>query len=226
MDIFFHDRIDAGRKLAARLVRFRRDPRALVLALPRGGVPVAAEVSKALEIPFDLFIVRKLGFPDHEELAAGAIASGGITVFNQELAAKIPKAELATLIRKETAELERRERHYRGKAALPDLNGRNIIVIDDGIATGATMRAAVTALKMLHPAQLIVAVPVAPPETCAELDDMVDEVVCLSTPELFGSVGSWYANFSQTSDDDVLELMKRRRGAADVDESCGRQRPM
>jgi putative phosphoribosyl transferase len=182
-----------------------------VLALPRGGVPVAYEVARALGAPLDVFLVRKLGVPGHEELAIGAIASGGVRVLNQELARalRIPDQMIEAIAAKEQQELERRERLYRGDRPPPDVRGRTVILVDDGLATGATMYAAVEALRQQQQARIIVAVPIAAPETCAELSEEVDEVICAVTPQPFHAVGLWYEDFSQTSDDEVRDLLAR-----------------
>jgi len=184
-----------------------------VLGLPRGGVPVAYEVARALDVPLDVFLVRKLGAPGHEELAMGAIATGGIRVINEQVRSmlRIPDDALARVAAREQEELERRERVYRGDAAAPELRGRTVIVVDDGLATGSTMRAAAQALRVLEPRWLVVAVPVAAPETCDEVRDIVDDVVCVQTPERFQAVGLWYDDFSQTSDDEVRALLREQR---------------
>jgi putative phosphoribosyl transferase len=196
--------------LAARLARYAGRPDVLVLALPRGGVPVAFEVAQALGAVLDVFLVRKLGLPGHEEFAIGAIASGGVTVLNEETLRDygVSRAQVEAVVDAEQRELERRERQYRGNRAFPDLTGRTVILIDDGLATGSTMRAAVAALRQERPARVIVAVPTAPPETCDELRTIVDEMVCLVTPEPFYAVGLWYEDFSQTTDEEVRELLE------------------
>lgn len=202
----FQNRTDAGRKLVSKLSDYGA---ALVLALPRGGVPVAFEVAKALEAPLDVFLVRKLGVPGHEELAMGAVASGGTLVLNDELvrALHISEHDIGEVVERELRELRRREKLYQGVRPFPNLAGRTVIVVDDGLATGASMRAAVRALRKHDPGQLIVAVPTAPPDTCAALRTEVDEVVCLETPEPFLGVGRWYGHFPQTSDEEVQELL-------------------
>ena len=185
----------------------------LVLALPRGGVPVAFEVAHALRAPLDVFIVRKLGVPGHDELAMGAIATGGVRVLNEDvvgalgLSAKVIDAVAA----REERELERRERIYRGARTPPEVRERTVILVDDGLATGSTMRAAVAALRKQRPARIVVAVPVAAPETCEEFKTEVDETVCAATPRMFNGVGRWYEDFSQTSDDEVHELLTQAR---------------
>jgi len=207
----FRDRTDAGRQLARRLLDFKgRD--VVILALPRGGVPVAAQVARSLGAPLDVFIVRKLGTPGHEELAMGAIASGGVRVLNEEVirALGIPEEIIEEVARRELRELVRREQDYRGQRPPPDVAGRTVILIDDGLATGSTMRAAVRALRLLGPRQIVVAVPVGAPPTCAELGAEADGIVCLATPEPFMSVGSWYEDFAQTSDEEVRGLLEPR----------------
>ncbi len=183
-----------------------------MLALPRGGVPVAFEVARELRLPLDVFLVRKLGAPGQEELAMGAIATGGVSVLNREVVRSlgISEAEIAAAVAKETRELERREREYRGDSAPLAAAGRTLILIDDGLATGSTMRAAIAALRRQGAAKIVVAVPVAPPETCAQLAREVDEIVCLETPAAFESVGDWYEDFRQTSDAEVRQLLLRR----------------
>jgi putative phosphoribosyl transferase len=207
----FRDRRDAGRQLASRLGEYAHRPDVLVLALPRGGVPVAYEVARELDVLLDVLLVRKLGVPGHEELAMGAVASGGVRVLDPDVirAAAITPQELETVTAAERQELDRRERRYRDARPLPNIEGRTVILVDDGLATGATVRAAIAALKQEHPARLIVAVPVAPPETCAELRAEVDDVVCAATPDPFYAVGLWYDDFGQTSDEEVSELLAR-----------------
>jgi putative phosphoribosyl transferase len=185
----------------------------VVLALPRGGVPVGYEVAKALGAPLDVFVVRKLGLPWHEELAMGAIASGGVRVLDPDLIriARVSEDDIQRITASEQAELERRERRYRGARPFPDLRGKTVILVDDGLATGSTMRAAVAALRQEGPSRIIVAVPVASPETCDAFRDLADEVVCDITPEPFRAVGLWYDDFSQTTDDEVQELLERAR---------------
>jgi predicted phosphoribosyltransferase len=209
MERGFADRADAGRQLAEKLSEYAGRPDVIVLGLPRGGVPVAYEVAKRLHAPLDVFIVRKLGVPGFEELAAGAIASGGVRVLNQDVMRAIPYADEAieAVTAKETAELERREQIYREGRPPPELRDRAVILVDDGLATGATMRAAVKALRQRGAAKIVVAVPVGPPDTCRELEQEADETVCLSTPIFFQAVGQYYEDFSQTSDDDVRELI-------------------
>lgn len=215
----FTDRRDAGRRLAERLERYADREDVLVLALPRGGVPVGFEVARALQVPLDVFLVRKLGVPGHEELAMGAIASGGVRVLNEEVIASlgIPDEAIDRVTEKEKAELARRERQYRGERPLPSLTGRTVLLVDDGLATGATMRAAVVALRRLGPASIVVAVPVGARETCQEFSSVADEVFCARQPGDFGAVGQWYADFEPTSDAEVEDLLSRaKRGAASV----------
>jgi predicted phosphoribosyltransferase len=209
----FRDRRVAGQRLAHELRHHANRRDVIVLALPRGGVPVGFEVASALAAPLDVFVVRKLGLPWHEELAMGAIASGGVNVLDRRLirVAGVSDAELARVIASEEAELHRRERLYRGDRAFPDVRGRTVILVDDGLATGATMRVAVEALRLEGPARIVVAVPVAAPETCEAFRDVADEVVCAATPEGFEAVGQWYADFSQTTDETVHELLERAR---------------
>jgi predicted phosphoribosyltransferase len=205
----FRDRRDAGRQLAALLAEYAGRPDTLVLALPRGGVPVAFEVAAALRAPLDIFLVRKVGVPGHEELAMGAIASGGLRVLNQDIIADqgVPPEVVDAVSRAELRELERRERAYRGARPPPDLSGRAVILVDDGLATGATMMAAVAALRGRGPAQIVIAVPVAPRATLDAFRRRVDAVVCALVPRQFEAVGEWYDDFSQTSDDEVRRLL-------------------
>lgn len=211
MDYPFRDRSEAGQVLAQELRAYAGREDVIVLALPRGGVPVAFEVARALQAPLDVFVVRKLGVPGHEELAMGAIASGGVLVLEptviEDLA--IPPDVVADVAAREEQERLRREREYRGDRPEPDVRGRTVILVDDGLATGSTMRAAVAALRKLQPARIVVAVPVAAPSACADLAPEVDDIVCARTPEPFRSVGSWYLEFSQTTDDEVRELLAR-----------------
>lgn len=206
----FTDRAEAGRALAQRLVH-HADSAGIVLALPRGGVPVAYEVARALRLPLDVFIVRKLGVPGQEEFAMGAVATGGVRVMNERvvLGLGIPDAVVDVVAAREGQELLRRERLYRGNRPPPDLEGRTAIVVDDGLATGSTMKAAVAALRRERAARIVVAVPVASEEACADLRDEADEVVCVATPEPFHAVGVWYADFRQTTDDEVIGLLER-----------------
>lgn len=216
MTAHFHDRLDAGRQLAEKLARFGGRDDVLVLGLPRGGIPVAYEVARALEVPLDVFVVRKLGVPFHEELAMGAIATGGVRLVDTNLIRQlgVTEADVEKVVEREGRELERRERQYRGDRALPDFAGRTTILVDDGLATGASMRVAVEALRQEQPASVVVAVPVAPEETCAMLREEADEVVCAITPEPFYAVGLWYRDFSQTTDEEVRGLLERARQEA------------
>lgn len=208
--MIFKDRADAGRKLAARLTRYADRGDVLVLALPRGGVPVAYEVAKELKAPLDVFLVRKLGVPGHEELAMGAIAAGGVRVINDELVnyLGIPDEVIDEIAAVEQRELERRARAYRDDRPPPDVKDRIVILIDDGLATGSTMRAAAAALRPQKPRRIVVAVPVSSPEICDEFRREVDEIVCFFTPKNLQGVGLWYEDFSQTSDEEVRELLK------------------
>jgi predicted phosphoribosyltransferase len=204
----FNDRIDAGRRLAQALRGHEHDPNGVVLALVRGGVPVAYEVAHALRLPLDVMVVRKIGMPGQEEFALGAIASGGIRVLNPDAPMYLTSAaEMSAVEARAEAELQRREQLYRGRRVPPDLNGRTVILVDDGLATGATMRAAVEAVRQGGAARIVVAVPVGSERTCEALRREVDEVVCLLTPELFYSVGEWYRRFDQTTDDEVRMLL-------------------
>jgi putative phosphoribosyl transferase len=207
------DRRAAGRELAQLLAHYCGRGNLVVLGLPRGGVPVALEVARALGAPLDVFVVRKLGVPGHSELAMGAIASGGVRALNLDVisALGITPAELEAVSERELDELERREREYRGEFEPLALGGQTVIVVDDGLATGATMRAAVRALRHRHTQAIVVAVPVAAAQTCAELASDADEVVCARTPERFAAVGLWYRDFSATSDEEVRELLAHAR---------------
>jgi putative phosphoribosyl transferase len=211
MERAFPNRIEAGRLLAEKLEKYADRDDVIVLGLPRGGVPVANEVAKHLRAPLDVFIVRKLGVPGFEELAAGAIASGGVRVLNEHVMRAIPHADEAieTVTARETAEMQRREQIYREGRPAPELRDRIAILVDDGLATGATMRAAVKALRQRGAAKIVVAVPVGPPDTCHEIEEQADETICLSTPEFFQAVGQYYEDFSQTTDEDVRELLVR-----------------
>jgi putative phosphoribosyl transferase len=213
MALFF-DRTDAGRQLARYVVEYARNRDAIVLALPRGGVPVGYEVAKALAAPLDVYIVRKLGVPGHQEHAMGAVASDGSYVIDEstiDLAGVTPEAFRATLAR-ELAELKRREAAYRDDRPEPDLSGKTVILVDDGLATGASMFSAVAALRQRNPAEIVVAVPVAPPDTCRSLQQVADAVICPNQPSYFGSVGFYYANFAQVADDEVRDLLNRAEG--------------
>jgi putative phosphoribosyl transferase len=211
MERTFSNRTEAGRLLAEKLVNYAGRTDVILLGLPRGGVPVAYEVAKRLRVPLDVFIVRKLGVPGFEELAVGAIASGGVRVLNEDVMRALPNADetIESVTAKETAELERREQSYRDGRPAPELRDRIVILVDDGLATGATMRAAVKALRQRGAAKIVVAVPVGPPDTCRELEEQADETICLCTPEFFQAVGQYYEDFSQTSDEDVRELLSR-----------------
>lgn len=207
----FRDRTEAGRLLAERLRGYAGRNDVVVLALPRGGVPVAYEVAMELGAPLAVFVVRKLGVPGYKELAMGAIASGGVVVLDEGLVRRlgISRTQLEDAIAREAQELERRENAYDGRRGPPKLEGKTVILVDDGLATGSTMRAAAMAVRELKPARVVVAVPVAAAETCDDFRDVVDEVVCDVTPRPFHAVGLWYENFSQTSDDEVRELLER-----------------
>ena len=208
----FRDRSQAGGVLAEKLVHYRDDPQVVVLALPRGGVPVAFEVAKALHAPLDVFIVRKLGVPGQEEYAMGAIATGGVRVMNPGVAGLgISQPAIEAVVAHEQKELERRERLYRGTRAPLELEGRVVILVDDGLATGSTMRAAAVAVKQSRPKRVVVAVPVAALETCEDFRHEVDEVICAATPEPFRAVGLWYEHFNQTSDEEVHALLEAAR---------------
>jgi putative phosphoribosyl transferase len=211
MDVPFENRSEAGQKLATKLSRYANRPDVLVLGLPRGGVPVAYQVARALRAPLDVFIVRKLGVPGYEELAMGAIASGGVRVMNEEVIHHLdfPQTVIDSIAQREAKELRRRERLYRGDRPPPNVQGRTVILVDDGLATGSTMRAAAVALRQMRPSKVIVAVPVAAPEICAEFRSEVDEVVCAATPNRFTAVGGCYVDFSQTSDQEVCNLLER-----------------
>jgi putative phosphoribosyl transferase len=207
----FRDRRHAGQELAQALAHYRGTPGLLVLALPRGGVAVGYEVAHALGAPLDVFVVRKLGHPAHEEYAIGAIASGGVRVMNPAAGFGPDDPEVERVARREQAELERRERSYRGDRPALQLGGRTVIVVDDGLATGATMRAAAQAIRQQRPARLCVAVPVGAPDSCEAMRNVADEVVCPLTPEPFRAVGLWYLDFPQASDDEVHQLLARAR---------------
>ncbi len=211
--MIYRDRVDAGKQLAKRLTDFADRDDVLVLALPRGGVPVAYEVAKALQVPMDIFLVRKLGVPGHEELAMGAISTGGVRVLNDDIVSylRIPRDVIDAVAAGELKELERREREYRGDRPEPDVRGKTVILIDDGLATGSTMRAAAAALRQQNPTRIIVAVPVSAPQTCDEYRMGVDEIICARTPEPFFGVGMWYEDFSQTTDDEVRDLLGKAR---------------
>lgn len=209
--MIYSDRREAGKVLAGKLTRYEKRPDVIVLALPRGGVPVAFEVATALRAPLDVFLVRKLGVPGQEELAMGAIATGGVRVLNHDLVdyLSIPGSVIDEITNEELKELRRGERTYRGDRPDPDVSGKTVILIDDGLATGSTIRAAAQALRQQGPKKIVVAVPVSAPQTCDEYEIGVDEIVCAVTPEPFLGVGRWYDDFSQTSDQEVKELLER-----------------
>lgn len=220
MPLPYRDRADAGRTLAADLLAYAGRPNVLVLALPRGGVPVAYEIARLLRAPLDVFVVRKLGVPGHEELAMGAIATGDIVVLNREVFSmlRISREDLDAVIARERQELARRDREYRDSRPPPPIDGKLVILVDDGLATGSTMLAAVRALREEHPQRIIVAVPVASREAVALLRGEGVEVVCPATPEPFYGVGWWYQDFSQTTDAEVRELLARQAGQAEAPE--------
>ena len=207
----FHDRSEAGRLLAERLGEYEKRPETIVLALPRGGVPVGYEIATRLGLPLDVFVVRKLGVPGQPELAMGAIASGGIRVLNEDVLRAMPyaAATIAEITAEETREVERRERNYRQDRPTRELHGQAVILVDDGLATGATMLAGIAALRRQDPAQIVVAVPVCPPETLAEIERAADETVALFAPSWFRGVGQFYQDFAQVSDETVRDLLAR-----------------
>ena len=211
--MIYSNRSEAGKFLAALLTSYADRADVLVLALPRGGVPVAFEVAKELRAPLDIFLVRKLGLPGHEEFAIGAIATGGVRVLNDDVVDYLGISDdvIDSIAAKELRELERRERAYRGDRREPNVRGKTVVLVDDGLATGSTMRAAASALRQQAPARIVVAVPVSAPQTCDEYRMGVDEIICAATPKRFYGVGRWYRDFSQTSDDEVRELLKRSR---------------
>jgi predicted phosphoribosyltransferase len=215
----YRDRTEAGKYLATKLSRYANLDDVLVVALPRGGVPVAFEVAKALKAPLDIFLVRKLGVPGHEELAMGAIATGPVRVLNRDvvdylgITSGVIEAEAAEELR----ELKRRKRAYRGDRPEPEVQGKTVILVDDGLATGSTMRAAAMALRRQRPNRIVVAVPVSARQTCDEYRMGVDEIVCARTPEPFFGVGQWYRDFSQTTDEEVRDLLEQAR-ALETDE--------
>jgi putative phosphoribosyl transferase len=211
--MIYRDRSDAGKKLATKLSAYKDRDDVLVLALPRGGVPVAFEVAQALDAPLDVFLVRKLGVPGHEELAMGAIATGGVRVLNEEVVdyLQIPDRVIDSIAATELKELKRRAVAYRGNRREPEVKGKTVILIDDGLATGSTIRAAAQALRQQQPARIVVAVPVSAPQTCDEYQIGVDEIICAATPEPFWGVGLWYHDFSQTTDEEVRDLLERAR---------------
>jgi putative phosphoribosyl transferase len=207
----FADRSSAGQQLAEELSTYTEQKDLVVLGLPRGGVPVAFEIAKALEAPLDVFVVRKLGVPSNPELAMGAIASGGIRVLNRDVVNRlgISEEDIERVAEQEREELERREEAYRGARPEVEMENKIVILVDDGLATGATMRAAVNALRERDPERIVVAVPTAPAETCAEFEDVADEIICLTTPRPFFGVGGSYRDFSQTSNDQVRRLLNQ-----------------
>ena len=209
----FANRAEAGRRLAEELTAYRDRTDAIVLGLPRGGVPVAYEVAQRLGLPLDVFVVRKLGVPGYEELAMGAIASGDVTVLNEDVTRTLPNSEaiLEMVIASEKIELQRREARYRQGRLAQDLRGRVVILVDDGLATGATMRAAATALRKQGVARIVVAVPVGAPDTCREMESEVDETICAIEPSSFHGVGQFYEDFSQTTDEEVQELLAKAK---------------
>jgi predicted phosphoribosyltransferase len=219
--MLFRDRKQGGRVLAVHLNHYANRPNVIVLALPRGGVPVGYEIATALDVPMDVFLVRKLGVPNQEELAMGAIASGGVRVLNEDVvqALHLSPELIDTVATEEQHELERRERAYRDDRPQPEVRGRIVILADDGLATGSSMRAAIKALRLLEPARIIVAVPVGARQTCEELRREADEVVCARMPEPFYAVGAWYADFAQTTDAEVYQLLQR---AAERNSAPGR----
>jgi len=212
----FLNRTDAGRQLAAELTRYGARSDVLVLGLPRGGVPVAFEIAMAIDAPLDVFVVRKLGLPGHEEFGIGAIASGGVRVVDESVlrAYGVDAEMLNQITERERRELRRREHVYRDDRPFPSVADRVVILVDDGLATGSTMRAAVAALRAENPREIVVAVPVGAPETCAAMARLADEVVCLATPEPFYAVGLWYEDFEQTDDDEVHDLLERAAARA------------
>lgn len=205
----FRNRHDAGRALATQLTQYRDLAQVIVLALPRGGVPVGYEIAGALHLPLDVFVVRKLGVPGHEELAMGALATGGTQIINEHVLQmlSVPRREIDEVVAKEQRELDRRQSEYRDDQPWPDLRNWTVILVDDGLATGATMRAAVAALRLQGPSQIVVAVPVGAADTCQLLSTEADQVICLAQPEPFRAVGLWYADFEPTTDDEVRGLL-------------------
>lgn len=207
----FKDRRDAGRKLAQKLSAYAGQPHILILALPRGGVPVAYEVALALNVPLDIFIVRKLGLPGRDELAIGAVASGGVRVLNSDIVRmlSIPEEVINFVVKRELQELQRREKLYKRDRPFVEVQDRTVILVDDGLATGASMRAAIAGLRAQHPARIVVAVPAAAPDVCDAFQSEVDEIVCAITPEPFYGVGRWYEDFSQVTDEEVRVLIEQ-----------------
>ena len=209
--MMFADRADAGRILASKLTAYKGRPDVVIFALPRGGIPVAYEIGKAIGAPIDVFVVRKLGVPGQEELAMGAIATGDIRIINYEVVNQlgITQEAIDAVTDQQREELRRREQLYRGGRTQREVRGQSVILVDDGIATGSTMRAAIAALRQLGPARIVVAVPVAAPETCQQIGGEVDEIICAATPEPLFSIGQWYKRFEQTTDDEVRDLLGR-----------------
>jgi putative phosphoribosyl transferase len=209
--MIYRNRLDAGKDLAAQLAKYANRDDVLVLALPRGGVPVGFEVARALHAPLDIFLVRKLGVPGHEELAMGAISTGGVRVLNEDTIdyLRIPTRVIDAVAANELRELSRREHAYRGLRPEPDVRGKTVILVDDGLATGSTMRAGAAALRQQNPARIVVAVPVSSLQTCDQYRMGVDEIICAKTPEPFYGVGMWYEDFSQTTDEEVRELLAK-----------------
>lgn len=207
---FFKNRSDAGQQLAQTLLHYKNKKDTLILALPRGGVPIAFEIATVLQAPMTVFLVRKLGVPGHEEVAIGAIAEGEVRILNQDLVQQlsISESDIQYRVNQEQQELNRRLRYYRQSKPLPKLDNDTVILVDDGIATGATCKAAIHALKLLHPKKIIVATPVASKDSLEEISPLVDDVVCLATPEPFYSVGQWYQHFAQTNDHEVIRLLQ------------------
>ncbi|MFC1465259.1 MAG: phosphoribosyltransferase [Candidatus Brachytrichaceae bacterium NZ_4S206] len=224
---YFRDRSQAGQLLARRLRRYTGRDDVIVLALPRGGVPVAYAIASALNVPLDVFVVRKLGVPGEEELAMGAIASGGVRVLSQELIEELglTDEDVERVAARELAELQRRERVFRGDRPFPDLEGKTVILVDDGIATGATMRAAIRAVRAHRPARVSVAVPVGAPQALEALQDEADELICLLSPEVLMGIGAWYQDFSQLSDAEVMAYLQRSRTGAHAMSADGQAQP-
>ena len=218
MGQLFRDRREAGRELVKHLAAYAHRSDVVILGLPRGGVPVGYEIAQGLQVPLDILIVRKLGVPGHEELAMGAIASGGIRVLHDEViqAAGLPEFVIDQVTAEEQKELLRREQEYRGERPRLSIEDRIVVLVDDGLATGSTMRAAIAAVRQRHPSKVVVAVPVAAPETCAELKAEADEIHCARTPAFFFGVGQWYQDFSQTSDEEVRALLQVATGMSEV----------
>ena len=210
----YANRRDAGAALAQRLLAYRGRPDAIVLGLPRGGVPVAYEVARALGVPLDVYVVRKLGLPGREEFAMGAIASGGTIVINPDVERFVPPQVIDAVAAQERRELDRREKLFRGDRPALELAGRTVILVDDGLATGSTMRAAARAVRKQGAARVVIAAPVAAPDTCADMGSEADDVVCDYTPDPFRAVGLWYEDFDQTSDDEVRDLLARAASTA------------